>query len=62
MTDVNIAVISADRNPQKGNAKRQARKHQATNAGFHITELSGDYDRSPFLPDTSPYMIWILQR
>lgn len=42
--------------------ERQDFEQRAVHAGFHVTELYGDYDRSPFLPDTSPYMIWILQR
>ena len=42
--------------------ERQDFEQRAIDAGFHVTELYGDYDRSPFLPDISPYMIWILQR
>jgi SAM-dependent methyltransferase len=42
--------------------ERQDFEQRAIHAGFRVTELYGDYDRSPFLPDTSPYMIWILQR
>jgi len=34
----------------------------ATAAGFRITALYGNYDRSGFRPDTSPYMIWVLDR
>lgn len=34
----------------------------ATAAGFRVTALYGNYDRSDFQPDTSPYMIWILNR
>jgi len=42
--------------------ERQNFEQRAVQAGFRITELYGDYDRSPFHSDTSPYMIWILQR
>ncbi len=42
--------------------ERQDFERRAVHAGFRVIELYGDYDRSPFLPDTSPYMIWILQR
>lgn len=31
-------------------------------AGFRVTALHGDYDRSPFDPERSPYMIWVLER
>ena len=30
--------------------------------GFSISALFGDYDRSPFAPNTSPSMIWTLQK
>jgi SAM-dependent methyltransferase len=30
--------------------------------GFEIVELFGDYDRSSFNAESSPYMIWILRR
>jgi SAM-dependent methyltransferase len=31
-------------------------------AGFEILELYGDYDRSAFHGDSSPFMIWILRK
>ncbi len=37
-------------------------ERRAAAAGFRVTELYGDYDRSPFLPETSPYIIWTLRR
>jgi len=42
--------------------ERQDFEQRAIRAGFRVAELYGDYDRSRFLPDASPYMIWILQR
>jgi SAM-dependent methyltransferase len=29
--------------------------------GFHIVSLYGDYSRSEFVPDVSPFMIWVLR-
>ncbi len=34
----------------------------ATAAGFHSEALYGDYQRSPFEEESSPYMIWILRK
>ncbi len=34
----------------------------ARETGFEVAELLGDYDRSPFDAELSPYMIWILRR
>ncbi len=34
----------------------------ATAAGFHSEALYGDYQRSPFVEESSPYMIWILRK
>lgn len=34
----------------------------ARESGFEVVELLGDYDRSEFNAESSPYMIWILQR
>ncbi len=34
----------------------------ARHAGFHVQEMYGDYDRSPFDAASSPLMIWILQK
>lgn len=31
-------------------------------AGFHVVELYGDYDRTPFDAGQSPVMIWVLQK
>ncbi len=29
--------------------------------GFHILSLYGDYSRSEFLSDVSPFMIWVIK-
>jgi len=34
----------------------------AMDAGFHVLNLYGNYDRSPFDAERSPVMIWVLQR
>jgi len=34
----------------------------AKSAGFRIASLHGDYSREPFSGDTSPYMIWVLEK
>jgi hypothetical protein len=34
----------------------------AQEAGFRVVALHGDYDRSPYEEDRSPFMIWILER
>lgn len=34
----------------------------ATAAGFMVASLYGDYERAPFQHETSPFMIWILQK
>ncbi len=34
----------------------------ARSAGFHIRFLYGDYTHAPFEDETSPYMIWILEK
>ena len=34
----------------------------ARDAGFHILDLFGNYDRSPFDAGRSPVMIWVLQK
>jgi hypothetical protein len=31
-------------------------------AGFRVTALYGDYERAPYQPETSPFMIWVLER
>lgn len=32
------------------------------NAGFTVETVYGDYDRRPFDPQTSPYMLWMLRK
>ncbi len=34
----------------------------ARQAGFHVLDLFGNYDRSPFHAERSPVMIWVLQK
>lgn len=34
----------------------------ARDAGFHVLDLYGNYDRSPFDAGRSPVMIWVLQK
>jgi SAM-dependent methyltransferase len=34
----------------------------AADAGFSVVHLYGDYSYSPFEPDTSPFMIWVLSK
>jgi len=34
----------------------------ARDTGFHVLDLYGNYDRSPFDPGRSPAMIWVLQK
>jgi SAM-dependent methyltransferase len=34
----------------------------ARDTGFHVLDLYGDYDRSPFDAGRSPVMIWVLQK
>lgn len=31
-------------------------------SGFRVEEMYGDYSRRPFVPDESPFMIWILRK
>jgi len=35
-------------------------EERAVRAGFRVADLFGDYDRSAFRPDESPYMIFVL--
>jgi hypothetical protein len=42
--------------------EREDFAERATQAGFRVDQLYGDYDRSPFAADTSPFMIWLLRR
>lgn len=51
MLDVRFRLVDAD-----------AFTELATAAGFRVDECFGDYDRTPFDPDESPYMIWVLRR
>jgi SAM-dependent methyltransferase len=50
MLDMRFALIGRDEFEQR-----------AGGAGFRVAGLYGDYDRSPFEMDSSPYMIWILE-
>jgi hypothetical protein len=34
----------------------------ANSVGFRVVQLYGNYDRTPFDPITSPFMIWVLER
>lgn len=34
----------------------------AVGAGFRVVQLFGSYDRVPFEPMTSPFMIWVLEK
>ena len=34
----------------------------AVGAGFRVAELYGDYERAAFDPDSSPVMVWVLDR
>lgn len=34
----------------------------ARSAGFEVEAFYGDYSRAPFVPDSSPYMIWMLRK
>lgn len=34
----------------------------AEGAGFRVMALYGDYERAPFDSESSPYMIWVLER
>ena len=42
--------------------EREAFASMAEAAGFRVVELYGDYDGSPFDPERSPVMIWVLER
>jgi len=37
-------------------------EERCRSAGFTIERMYGDYDRSAYQEDTSPYMIWLLRR
>lgn len=37
-------------------------EQMAQDAGFHIVQLYGSYDRAPFDPAQSPVMIWVLEK
>jgi SAM-dependent methyltransferase len=37
-------------------------RSMAESAGFRVVALYGDYDRTPFDEDQSPYMVWVLKR
>jgi hypothetical protein len=40
--------------------ERDAFARMATDAGFRLLQLYGNYDRTPFDPASSPVMIWLL--
>lgn len=42
--------------------ERDRFESMAHDAGFHVIDLFGNYDRSPFDADRSPVMIWVLQK
>jgi SAM-dependent methyltransferase len=42
---------------EKGDFEAMAR-----GAGFRVRELWGSYDRAPFDPSASPFMIWVLEK
>lgn len=42
--------------------ERDRFESMARDAGFHVIELFGNYDRSPFDADRSPVMIWVLRK
>jgi hypothetical protein len=42
--------------------EREAFEALATSSDFRVTSLYGDYDRSEYRSDVSPYMIWTLLR
>ena len=37
-------------------------REQVRDAGFSVCALFGDYDRSRFVPEVSPFMIWTLEK
>lgn len=41
--------------------EKQDFRVMAEAAGFRVARLYGDYDRSPFDPSRSPFMIWVLE-
>lgn len=42
--------------------ERDAFEAMATEAGFRVEALYGNYERAPFARDTSPVMVWVLER
>jgi ubiquinone/menaquinone biosynthesis C-methylase UbiE len=42
--------------------EREHFETMARDAGFHVLNLYGNYDRSPFNAGRSPVMIWVLQK
>jgi hypothetical protein len=34
----------------------------AQKAGFSVEEFYGDYSREVFVPDESPFMIWVMRK
>jgi SAM-dependent methyltransferase len=51
MLDVRFALI-----------EREQFEALATGAGFRVAALYGDYDYAPFEDETSPFMIWVLEK
>lgn len=41
--------------------EREEFRSMAEEAGFRVLDLYGDYERTPFRDETSPYMIWVLE-
>jgi SAM-dependent methyltransferase len=42
--------------------ERDAFEAMARSVGFRVAQLYGNYDRTPFEPGTSPFMIWVLEK
>jgi SAM-dependent methyltransferase len=42
--------------------ERDAFEAMARSVGFRVAHLYGNYDRTPFEPGTSPFMIWVLEK
>ena len=42
--------------------ERDAFEAMARSVGFRVAQLYGNYDRTPFEPATSPFMIWVLEK
>jgi SAM-dependent methyltransferase len=42
--------------------ERDGFEAMARSVGFRVTQLYGNYDRTPFEPAVSPFMIWVLEK